>query len=87
MRQFTPDSAQRDPDPVLPPACIVGAVSWQVEEHVREAQRSVTDPGRAPPNTLFVPKAVHSEVLQSLLEVSMPPPPYIYFVSGSGCPP
>lgn len=32
--QFSPGPADLDPGPILPPAYIVGVVSWQVEESV-----------------------------------------------------
>lgn len=63
-RQFSADPACQDPEPILPPTCIIGAVTWQVEERVPEAQRSAVDPGGTPPNTLYVPEPARSEVLQ-----------------------
>uniref|UniRef100_A0A674P365 Gypsy retrotransposon integrase-like protein 1 n=1 Tax=Takifugu rubripes TaxID=31033 RepID=A0A674P365_TAKRU len=62
-RQFASEPGEMDPDPILPLSCILGAASWQVEERVREAQQSAPDPGGCPPNRLFVPVAVRSEVL------------------------
>lgn len=52
-----------DPDPILRPSCILGATTGQVEERVREARQSTPAPGGRPPNWLFVPEAVFSEVL------------------------
>uniref|UniRef100_A0A674MFK3 Gypsy retrotransposon integrase-like protein 1 n=1 Tax=Takifugu rubripes TaxID=31033 RepID=A0A674MFK3_TAKRU len=62
-RQFASEPGEMDPDPILPLSCILGAASWQVEERVREAQQSAPDPGGCPPNRLFIPGAVRSEVL------------------------
>ncbi|KAK7878028.1 hypothetical protein WMY93_031309 [Mugilogobius chulae] len=45
-------------------SCMVGAVHWEIEKTVREAQRSQPDPGNGPPNCLFVPDSVRSKVLQ-----------------------
>lgn len=45
----------QDPEPVLSLTCVVKALAWHVEEWVQEVVRATTDPGRAPPNTLFVP--------------------------------
>lgn len=39
-------------------------MAWEVEEHVKEALQTATDPGGAPPNTVFDPEAACSEVLQ-----------------------
>lgn len=63
-RQFATDQPDPEPEPILPPSCIVGAATWQVEERVREALRSAPDPGGAPANTLFVPNSARSKVLQ-----------------------
>lgn len=49
---------------ILSPSCILGAATWQVERRVLEAQRTVPDPGSGPPNRLFVPDSVRSDVLQ-----------------------
>ena len=51
-------------DPIIPSTCVVGAASWEIESVVKEAQRSVPDPGGGPPDRLFVPPAVRSQVLQ-----------------------
>lgn len=59
-RQFSPDLTDTDSGPVL--SCIVGAAKWQVKEKVREAQSSVSSPVEMPPNRLFIPESVRSEV-------------------------
>lgn len=60
-RQFTADSANPEPDPILPPTCIVAMVTWEIESRVRQEQQSQPDPGNGPLNKLFVP---NSDVLQ-----------------------
>lgn len=62
-RQFTSESST-PPEPILPPSCIIAAVTWDVETRVIEAQQRQPDPGTGPPNRLFVPDAVRSLVLQ-----------------------
>lgn len=42
----------------------MGVATWQVEERVREAQHSTAAPGGVPPDTVLVPEAERSEVLQ-----------------------
>lgn len=42
---FASESGETDPDPILPPSCILGAASWQVEERVCEAKQSASDLG------------------------------------------
>lgn len=63
-RQFAASSTDHAPELILPSACIIEVATWQIEEQVREAQRSIPDPVGAPPNTLFVPEAACCEVLQ-----------------------
>ena len=59
----TPNSIPTE-DTILPPARVVGVVTWGVESVVRMAQRAQPDPGVGPRNRLFVPCTVHSQVLQ-----------------------
>ena len=63
-RVFSPAVEVPDPDPILPPSCIIGAATWDIEVVVREAQRGEPDPGTGPPGRIFVPEAVCSQVLQ-----------------------
>lgn len=42
----------------------MGALTWEVESAVREAQKEEPDPGTGPANRLFVPEAARSQVLQ-----------------------
>ena len=65
-RLFPPKDSQDNPtsDTILPPARVVGVVTWGVESAVRMAQRTQPDPGRGPRNRLFVPPSVRGQVLQ-----------------------
>ena len=51
-------------DTILPPARVVGVVTWGVESAVRMAQRTQPDPGGGPWNRLFVPPSIRGQVLQ-----------------------
>ncbi|XP_055370091.1 uncharacterized protein LOC129605033 [Betta splendens] len=53
-----------EPESILPPGCLVGAVTWSVERRVREANRDRPVPRGAPPNRLFVPPDLRGEVIQ-----------------------
>lgn len=64
IRQFSTDQLDHNPSVILQPSCIMGAATWQVEEHIHKVLRSAPTAGRAPLNTLFVPEARSSEVLQ-----------------------
>ena len=63
---FPTESPNNSPaaDTILPPARVVGVVTWWVESAVRMAQCTQPDPGGGPPNRLFIPKAVRSQGLQ-----------------------
>ena len=49
-------------DTILPPARVVGVVTWGVES--RMAQRTQPDPGGGPPNCLIVPTKVQGQVVK-----------------------
>ena len=52
------------PDTILSPSCLkVAAVTWEIEYLIREAQITEQDPGNGPPNRLFFPSSVRSQVL------------------------
>lgn len=63
-RQFSTSERESDPGTILPDACVIGAVSWEIESLIREAQESELDPGTSPPGRLFAPAAVCPQVLQ-----------------------
>ena len=62
-RLYSPVDPCTDPETILPPACLIATLTWEVESAVRLAQRQQPDPGSGPPNHLFVPDAVRSRVL------------------------
>ncbi|KAL3980939.1 ETS domain-containing transcription factor ERF [Sarotherodon galilaeus] len=57
-----PEDAAQDV-PIFPSTCVVGALTWEIESAIREAQRTEPDPGTGPPGLLFVPSSVRSRVL------------------------
>ena len=63
-RQFPgePDCTSSS-EPILPPARVVGVVTWGIEAQVRAALRIHPGP-RGPPDRLFVPRALRSKVLE-----------------------
>ena len=64
-RQFQKEdgSAER-PAPILPSPCVIGTLTWDIEERVRAATEGQPGPSACPPNRLYVPEALRSEVLQ-----------------------
>ncbi len=63
-RLHSPATSSGEPETIIPATCIVGAASWDIEAVVKEAQKTQPDPGTGPPNRLFVPEAIRSQVLQ-----------------------
>ena len=63
-RQFQPDGPLSQPGSILPPTCVIGAVTWEIEDKVK---RSLTDhpaPSACPNDRLFVSASLRSQVLQ-----------------------
>lgn len=63
-RQFTTSEDHTRESPILPPTCVIGVLSWEIESAIREAQQAEPDPGTGPSGLLFVPTSVRSRVLQ-----------------------
>jgi len=63
-RQFSTSDSSSEPEPILPSACFIAAVTWEIESLVRHAQLHHPDPGNGPTGSLFVPDPVRSDVLQ-----------------------
>ncbi|TWW61053.1 hypothetical protein D4764_05G0011430 [Takifugu flavidus] len=65
-RQFPEEfpGAPRDPDTIVPPARVIGVISWPIETAVEQAQRDEPDPGNGPQDRMFVPSSVRPQVLE-----------------------
>ena len=64
-RQFTErEESTANPDTILPSTCLVAPLTWEVEERVRSALVGHLGPSTCPPDRLFVPAALRSDVLQ-----------------------
>ncbi|XP_025758296.1 uncharacterized protein LOC112843578 [Oreochromis niloticus] len=59
-RLFTNTEECTDPEPILPAACVIGAVTWEIKTLVRQAQDTDPDPGTGPPGRLFIPTSVRA---------------------------
>ena len=60
-------SAERNvdtPDTILPASQVIGMITMNIEGVVRRAQQEQPDPRTGPPNRLYVPDAVRSQVLK-----------------------
>ena len=62
-RLYSPEDPSTEPTTILPPACRIATLTWEVGSAVLLAQGQQPDPGSGPPNRLFVPDAVRSRVL------------------------
>ncbi|XP_075894338.1 uncharacterized protein LOC142896522 [Nelusetta ayraudi] len=58
------DAAAPGSDTILQPAHMLAALTWGVEERVKAALENQPGPSACPPDRLFVPAALRSEVLQ-----------------------
>uniref|UniRef100_A0A8C4ZXL3 Gypsy retrotransposon integrase-like protein 1 n=1 Tax=Gadus morhua TaxID=8049 RepID=A0A8C4ZXL3_GADMO len=63
-RQFPDSDPAPAPSTVLSPQCLIGAARWDIETIVRTALSGESGPSTCPPNCLFVPQSVRSQVLQ-----------------------
>ena len=64
-RQFLGEGESRkEADSILPSPCVIASLTWEVEERVRAAMEDQPGPSACPPNRLFVPQALRSDVLQ-----------------------
>ena len=61
-RQHQPYSSQ--PENILTPTCIIGAVTWEVEEKVKRSLSEHPAPSSCPSGRLFVSASLRSQVLQ-----------------------
>lgn len=62
-RLFPVDKPFMDPAPILPPSCVVGSFTWDIEHKVMKANASCHPPAGSPLNRLFVPPTLRSQVI------------------------
>ncbi|KAG1927325.1 retrotransposable element [Pimephales promelas] len=72
-KNIKPDSLSRifdfserpaTPECILPETIFVSALTWEIEAKVKRALEGVTPPPGCPPNRLFVPEELRSDVIQ-----------------------
>ncbi|KAI3365445.1 hypothetical protein L3Q82_010533, partial [Scortum barcoo] len=63
--QFSLDTSPSEPASILPPSCIVGAASWDIETRVQEALKDHPAPNNCPKDRLFVPSNLRSLLCSS----------------------
>ena len=62
-RLFDPEPVAKDPEPILPLHRVVGAVTWQIESEVKQANGEHPPPSGCPDNRLFVPVNLRPQVI------------------------
>lgn len=62
-RLFDPEPAAKEPEPILPLNRVVGAVTWQIEKEVQQANVESPAPSECPPNRLFVTVPLRSKII------------------------
>jgi len=62
-RLFDPEPVAKKPESILPLNRAVGAVTWQIESVVKQANGESPAPSGCPPNRLFVPVTVRPQVV------------------------
>lgn len=48
---------------IIPPSCVVGALSWEIKDQVLAAQQTEPGPVNKPPNRLYVPSSVRARLI------------------------
>uniref|UniRef100_A0A8D3E3V3 Gypsy retrotransposon integrase-like protein 1 n=1 Tax=Scophthalmus maximus TaxID=52904 RepID=A0A8D3E3V3_SCOMX len=64
-RQFQEEeSTPTEPESILPVPCRLAVLTWGIEEQVRLATEGQPGPSACPPNRLYVPPSLRSDVIQ-----------------------
>ena len=63
-RQFQADSGPTLSENILPSKVVVGVITWDIEDKVKQGQADHPAPSACPENRLFVPANLRSQVLQ-----------------------
>lgn len=62
-RLFDPEPVAKEPEAILPLTCVVGAVTWQIENEVKQANGETPPPSGCPATRLFVPVELRPQVI------------------------
>ena len=62
-RIYDPEPVAKEPEPILPLNCVVGVVTWQIEQEVKQANGETPPPSGCPEHCLFVPVELHPQVI------------------------
>ena len=62
-RIYDPEPVAKEPEPILPLNCVVGVVTWQIEQEVKQANGETPPPSGCPEHRLFVPVDLRPQVI------------------------
>ncbi|XP_070407537.1 uncharacterized protein [Nothobranchius furzeri] len=62
-RLYAPDQ-EVEASTILPPACVVGGVTWEIQDQVLEAFKTDPGPGKGLPGRLYVPQGLRGKVIR-----------------------
>ncbi|XP_077429679.1 uncharacterized protein LOC144056607 [Vanacampus margaritifer] len=62
-RLYDPEPVTKEPETILSPDCVIGAVTWPIEREVKQANGEATPPKGCPANRLFVPEQLRPQVI------------------------
>lgn len=62
-RIHSPDDVAKAPATILLPSCTVAAVTWEIEDLIKQAQQSEPTPESCPPDKIYVPTAVRTRFI------------------------
>jgi len=60
---YDPEPVAKEPESILPRNCVVGAMSWRIENQVKQANSGAPPPKGCPENRLFVPVGLRPQVI------------------------
>ena len=63
-RQFQPAISTIDTEGILPVTCLICAISWEIEDKVKQSHTECPCPSACPYNRLYVPATLRSQVFQ-----------------------
>ena len=66
------EESTANPDTILPSTCLVAPLTWEIEERVRTSLGGHSGPSACPPDHLFVPAALRSDVLNGCTTPTSP---------------
>ena len=62
-RIYDPEPVAKEPELILPLNCVVGAVTWQIEEKLKQANGETLPPRGCPEHCMFVPVELRPHII------------------------